>query len=169
MRVGLIVISSIIFSLAMFRLLPHWPNVSPVAAMALFGGAYFADRKLAFVIPFAALLLSDLFLGFHGSMVFVYTGFAITVMIGFALKRHISFTNTAMAAVASSLVFFLLTNFGSWLTTGLYPQTATGLLQAIIAGIPFFQYSLLGNLAFTAVIFGGYAFMQHRYLVLKNV
>jgi len=168
MRIGLIVISSIIFSLAMFRLLPHWPNVSPVAAMALFGGAYFADRKLAFVIPFAALLLSDLFLGFHGSMVFVYAGFAITVMIGFALKRSITFTNTTMAVVASSLVFFFLTNFGSWLTTGLYPQTATGLMQAIVAGIPFFQNTLLGNFVFAAVIFGGYAFLQRRYLALKQ-
>ncbi|MEE9310475.1 MAG: DUF6580 family putative transport protein, partial [Cocleimonas sp.] len=107
----LITVASIIGVLAIFRLLPHWPNVSPVAAMALFGGAYFADKRMAFIVPFLALFLSDLFLGLHNSMVFVYTGFALTVAIGFALKNRVTVTNTLFAAVAASVVFFLLTNF----------------------------------------------------------
>ncbi len=96
----LITITSIIFLLALFRLLPHWPNVSPVAAMALFGGAYFADKRLAFIVPFAALFLSDLVLGLHNSMIFVYAGFALTVVIGFLLKDRVNVTNTAFAVVA---------------------------------------------------------------------
>ena len=85
LKTQLITISAIIFALALFRLLPHWPNVSPVAAMALFGGAYFADKKMAFIVPFVALFLSDLILGLHNTMVFVYAGFALTVAIGFLL------------------------------------------------------------------------------------
>jgi hypothetical protein len=169
MRTGVIAITTIIFSLALFRLLPHWPNVSPVAAMALFGGAYFVDRKLAFIVPFAALFISDLFLGLHSSMIFVYGGFALTVMLGFMLKKHITVTNTTMAVVASSVVFFLVTNFGSWLMSGLYPYTAAGLVQAYVAGIPFFQNSLLGNLAYSAIIFGGYALLKQRYPQLQQV
>ncbi len=71
LKTQLMTISAIIFALALFRLLPHWPNVSPVAAMALFGGAYFADKKMAFIVPFVALFLSDLILGLHNTMIFV--------------------------------------------------------------------------------------------------
>ncbi len=160
-------ISAIILALAVFRLLPHLPNVSPVAAMALFGGAYFADKRMAFIVPFVALFLSDLLLGLHNSMIFVYAGFGITVVIGFALQKKINVTNTAFAMLVSSVLFFLLTNFGAWLTSGLYAKTAAGLMQAYVAGLPFFQNSLLGNMVFAAVIFGGYYLLKNNVSVLK--
>ena len=163
----LITVASIIGVLAIFRLLPHWPNVSPVAAMALFGGAYFADKRVAFIVPFLALFLSDLFLGLHNTMIFVYAGFSLTVAIGFALKNRVTMTNTLFEAVAASIVFFLLTNFGSWLMSGLYAKSASGLMQAYVAGVPFFQNSLLGNLAYVAIIFGGYSVLQRNFSGLK--
>ena len=169
LKTQLITISAIIFALALFRLLPHWPNVSPVAAMALFGGAYFSDKRLAFIIPFMALFLSDLILGLHNTMVFVYAGFALTVAIGFLLKDRVSMTNTAFAAVASSVLFFLLTNLGVWMTSTLYVKSAAGLMQAYVAGLPFLQNSLLGNLVFVAVIFGGYRLLQNNVSMLKQV
>ena len=168
MRAKLFTISAIIFALAMFRLLPHLPNVSPVAAMALFGGAYYADKRLAFIVPFLALFLSDLVLGFHNSMIFVYAGFALTVAIGFLLKDRVTITNTAFATVIASVLFFLLTNLGAWLTSGLYAKSAAGLMQAYAAGIPFFQNSLLGNAVFVAVIFGGYHLLQKNFAVLSG-
>ena len=167
LKLQVITISAIIFALAIFRLLPHLPNVSPVAAMALFGGAYFADKKLAFMVPFAALLLSDLLLGLHNTMIFVYAGFALTVIIGFMIKDRVSVTNTAFAVLASSVLFFLLTNFGAWMTSPLYTKTAEGLMQAYAAGIPFFQNSLIGNLVFAAIIFGGYHLLQKNVAALK--
>lgn len=163
----LITVASIISVLAIFRLLPHWPNVSPVAAMALFGGAYFVDKRVAFIVPFIALFLSDLFLGLHNTMIFVYAGFAITVAIGSALKNRVTMTNTLFAAVAASVVFFLLTNFGSWLMSGIYAKSASGLMQAYAAGIPFFQNSLLGNLVYAAIIFGGYSLLQKNVTGLR--
>ena len=160
LKIQIYTLTAIVFALALFRLLPHWPNVSPIAAMALFGGAYFADRKLAFIIPFLALLLSDLILGLHGSMIFVYAGFALTVVIGFMLKNRVTVSTLLLAVVSSTVLFFLLTNFGAWMTMGLYPMTAEGLMQAYVAGIPFFQNSLLGNVVYSAVIFGGYHLLQ---------
>ncbi len=168
MRTKLITLSTIIFALAMFRLLPHLPNVSPVAAMALFGGAYFTDKRMAFLIPFVALFLSDLVLGLHNSMIFVYAGFAMTVAIGFLLKDRVTTTYTAFAMVISSVLFFLLTNFGAWMTSGIYAKSAEGLMQAYAAGIPFFQNSMLGNLVYAAVIFGGYHLLQKSVPVLQN-
>ena len=167
-RAQLITISAIIFALALFRLLPHWPNVSPVAAMALFGGVYFSDKRIAFIVPFVALFLSDLILGLHNSMIFVYAGFAITVVIGFLLQNKVTLTNTVLAVVASSVLFFLLTNFGAWMMSGLYAKSATGLMQAYAAGIPFFQNSMLGNLVYVAVIFGAYHLLHKNIAVLKE-
>ena len=168
MKPQAITIAIIIFALALFRLLPHLPNVSPVAAMALFGGAYFTDKRLAFLVPFIALFLSDLILGLHATMIYVYAGFALTVVIGFVLKSRITITNTVFAVVASSLLFFYLTNFGAWMTSGIYAKSSEGLLQAYAAGIPFFQNSLIGNLVYAAAIFGGFFLLQKNVSVLRR-
>ena len=162
MNTRLLTLSLIIFTIAMFRLLPHPPNVSPVAAMALFGGAYFSDKRVAFLVPFLALLLSDLLLGLHDTMIYVYGGFALTVIIGFWIRKNLNISRVALAAVGSSVLFFIVTNFGAWATSGLYPMTLDGLMQAYVAAIPFFQNSLLGNLVFTALLFGGYAALQRN-------
>ncbi len=162
MNTRLVTLTLIIFAIALFRLLPHPPNISPVAAMALFGGACFSDRRVALLVPFLALLLSDLVLGLHDTMVYVYAGFALTVVIGFWVGRDPRATRISTAVIASSLLFFLITNFGAWLTSGLYPLTAQGLVQAYVAGIPFLQNSLIGNIVFTALLFGGFALLQRR-------
>ncbi len=168
MHTKLLTVTGIIFALALFRLLPHWPNVSPIAAMALFGGAFFVDKRMALIVPFVALFVSDLILGLHNTMIFVYTGFALTVAIGFLLQSRVTVTNTVFAVVGSSVLFFLLTNFGAWMTSTLYAKSAAGLMQAYAAGIPFFQNSLLGNLFYTAVIFTGYIFLQKNLPILKE-
>lgn len=168
MNTRFITLAIIIFAVAVFRILPHPPNVSPIAAMALFGGAYFSDKRLAFLVPFLALLLSDLILGLHDTMLYVYGGFALTVAIGFWVRKQLNIGRIAVAAVGASILFFLLTNFGVWLTSGMYPMTADGLMQAYIAGIPFFQNSLLGNLVFTALLFGGFAALQRNVPALSE-
>ena len=153
----------IILALATFRLLPHLPNVSPIAAMALFGGAYYADKRLALLIPFVALFVTDLILGFHNTMLFVYLGFALSVWAGMWLGRHLTPVNTVMAALLSSTLFFVLTNFGVWLMSdGLYPSSVEGLLQAYIAGLPFYQYTLMGDLVYVSLIFGGYELFRQN-------
>jgi len=168
MQTRLITVTTIIGVLALSRLLPHWPNVSPIAAMALFGGVYFVDKRIALIVPFLALFLSDLVLGLHDTMLFVYAGFALTVAIGMLLKNSVTVTTTAFAAVAASAVFFLLTNFGVWMTSALYAKSFAGLMQAYVAGIPFLQNSLLGNLLYSAVIFSGYAFLQRNIASLQE-
>ena len=159
---------TLIIAIAMFRLLPHPPNVSPVAAMALFGGAYFSDKRVAFIVPFLALLLSDILIGLHDTMVYVYAGFALTVVTGFWIGQKINISRIALAVLVSSGLFFIITNFGAWATSGLYPMTVEGLLQAYIAAIPFFQNSLLGNLVFSTLLFGGYALLQRNFPALAE-
>lgn len=153
---------------ALFRILPHPPNVAPIAAMALFAGAYFTDRKLAFVLPFAALILSDLLLGFHSSMVFVYAAFAATVGIGFLLQRHRRPFPILAAALGSSVLFFLVSNFGAWLSHDMYPRTLEGLMAAYSAGVPFFRNTVIGDLLFVAVFFGGFALAERHIPALRE-
>ncbi|MGB5585021.1 MAG: DUF6580 family putative transport protein, partial [Gammaproteobacteria bacterium] len=93
---------------------------------------------------------------------------ALTVVIGFWIRKQINTGRIAIAAVAASVLFFLLTNFGVWVTSGLYPMTVDGLMQAYIAAIPFFQNSLLGNLVFTALLFGGFAALQRNIPALSE-
>ncbi|MBI4054755.1 MAG: hypothetical protein HY402_01325 [Elusimicrobia bacterium] len=135
------------------RLLPHPPNVTPIAAMALYGGVYLGPRA-AYLVPLAALLASDLFLGWHGTLPFVYLGFALTAFMGRQLRGHKRPAPLLGGIAGSSLLFYLLTNFGVWLTASLYPQNLPGLLACYTAAIPFFRNSLLGDLFFAAALFG---------------
>jgi len=163
--------SAILLAIALaaaMRLLPHPPNFSPIGAMALFGGAYFGRRWLAFLAPLAAMLLSDAVIGFHSGMAYVYGSVALVVLIGWALARRVSPFTVAGAAIASSVLFFLVTNFGTWATGELYPQTLAGLAACYVAAIPFFQNTLAGDLFFSAVLFGGFALVEWRVPVLRS-
>jgi len=158
-----------IFAAAAMRLIPHPPNFSPIAAMALFSGAYMPRRALSFAAPFGALLLSDLFLGgFYPGMNFVYLSFALTVLIGWAVARRKTALTIAGAAVASSILFFVLTNFGMWLFSGFYPLTWPGLVACYVAAIPFFQNTLAGDLFFTALLFGSFALAERLVPALRQ-
>ena len=161
-----LVITGMILGAAAFRLIPHYPNFTPIAAMALFGGAYFTNKKTAFVVPFAAMLLSDLVLGFHATIWAVYLGFALIVMIGFMLRQKVKITNVFLAAVSSAVLFFVITNFAFWATGLMYPLTFSGLLESYVAAIPFFNYSLLGDLVYTGAMFGLFELAQTKFPAL---
>lgn len=149
-----------VFAAAAMRLLPHPPNFSPIAAMALFSGAFLPRRWLAFVAPLAALFLSDLVLGFYPEIVFVYLSVAATVLIGWVIARRKTVLRVGAAAVAGSVLFYIATNFGVWFLSGMYPRTVEGLIACYAAAIPFFQNTLAGDLVFTALLFGGFALAE---------
>ncbi len=153
---------------AVFRLVPHPPNFSPIAAMALFSGAYLPRRALAFAAPLAALLLSDLVLGVYPGIAFIYLSVALTVLLGWAISRRRSAPMIAGTAVAGSVLFYVLTNFGTWLSTDLYPRTLQGLAACYVAAIPFFQNTLAGDLVFAALLFGGFALAERAIPQLRE-
>ena len=141
----------------MLRLVPHPPNFSPIDAMALFSGAYLGRRALAFVAPLSALLLSDIVLGFYHGMATVYATVALIVVIGWWLSSRRTPLRIGAAAVASAVLFFVITNFGMWLFSGFYPLTGAGLAACYVAAIPFFQNTVAGDLFYTVLLFGGFA------------
>jgi len=162
-------VTVMVLAAALLRLVPHYPNFTPVAAMALFGGAYFSNKKIAFIIPFAAMLLSDLILGFHSTMWAVYLSFALIIMIGFSLRRSKKISNIFLASVSSSVLFFAITNFAVWISGGMYPLSLTGLAECFTAAIPFFGYTAIGDLFYAGIFFGAFELAQLKFPVLAEV
>lgn len=151
-----------IFAAAILRLLPHPPNFEPVGAIALFAGAHMAGKRWAFIIPLAALLLSDVFIGFHDQMLVVYGAFALVVCLGFSLREHRTAGPVAIAALAGATLFFVLTNYGVWAFGSLYPRTLAGLVSCYVAAVPFFGYTVAGTLFYSAVLFGTFALAERK-------
>ena len=149
------------------RLLPHPPNVTPIMAMAIFGGAYLS-RRFALLVPLAALIASDAFLGFHRLILFTWGSVLLAGLLGLRLRRNRTSARIAGISLASSTLFYLITNFGVWLLTDLYPRTVSGLGVCYVAALPFFRNSLLGDLAYTGIFFATYA-LAHRRLVTRAI
>jgi hypothetical protein len=160
-------LAGMIFLAAASRLIPHPPNFTPLAAMALFGGAYISDKRLAFGLPLAALLLSDAVLGFYRDMIWVYGSFALIVWLGLQLQSRRRLLPIAGAALASSVLFFVITNFGFIISDDLYPRTLEGLAIGYVAAIPFFQNTIAGDLVYTALLFGGFAIVEKKFPALR--
>ena len=174
------VIAAMILTAAFCRLIPHPPNFAPIGAMALFGAAHYKSKWAAFGVPLLALWLSDLvvvnvlyagyyksFTLFYGGFYWVYGAIALTTVLGFLMLKKINFGTVAGSAIAASLLFFIITNFGSWPGNSLYSQDLNGLIACYVAGIPFFGGTLAGNLFYAAVLFGGFALAQKRFPVLR--
>ena len=163
-----VVLACMILAAAASRLIPHPPNVASITAVALFGGAYLSDKRLAFLVPMTALFLSDLVLGLYSHMEVIYGSFALVVCLGLLLRRRRTPLAIAGAALAGSIVFFAITNFGVWVFGSLYPKTTAGLLTCYVAAVPFFQNTLVGDALYTAVLFGGFALAEKRFPVLRG-
>lgn len=173
---------------ATFRLAQSSPvfsilsNLTPFGAIALFGGCYFADRWKAFLVPVAALWISDIFLNrfyyfdhwvfFYGGMVWVYGTFALTVVLGM-LIRKVNVTNVVVAGVGAALLHWLVTDIGVWMggsidiTTGLpFTKDWNGLVKCLTLALPFLRNMIIGNLVFCGVLFGAFEYAQKRYPAL---
>ena len=159
---------AMILAAAMSRLIPHPFNFTPIGALALFGGAQFADKRAAILVPLAALFLSDLVIGLYPHMEWVYLNFALTACLGFWLRRRRSMWRITAASLAASVLFFVVTDFGEWLNGALYAKSLTGLLACYVAAIPFFPNSLLGDGFYTLTLFGGFALLENRFAMLRE-
>jgi hypothetical protein len=167
-RPRFVVLALMILAAAASRLIPHPPNVASITAVALFGGAYLTNKRLALIVPLAALFFSDLILGFYSHMEIVYGSFVLVVFVGFWLQKNRSALRIAGAALASSVLFFVVTNLGVWAFESLYPKTTAGLLACYVAAIPFFKNTLVGDALYTAVLFGGFALAEKLFPILRD-
>ena len=148
------VLVMIILIAAFSRLLPHPPNFTPIMAISLLGGVYLKNRQFAVVMPLLAMMASDLVLGFHGTMIWVYSSIVVISLSASLLKPKMM--NLGFASLGSSLFFFIVTNFGVWITSSFYPKTLTGLGTCYTAGLPFLQNAMVGDLMYVGILFGAF-------------
>ncbi len=170
---------------AFTRLFPHPYNFTALGAIAVFGGSVIKDKKLAFLLPLAALLLSDVCLqvftstkGFYGTtQFFVYGAFMLTTFLATFIRKT-SVANIAFAAVWSALIFFVVSNLGVWVSSTTYPHNISGLLACYALAIPFYKNeffgnfllnSIMGNLFFGALLFSGYYILARNRQLEKAV
>ncbi|MCX8107146.1 MAG: hypothetical protein N3D80_14880 [Ignavibacterium album] len=157
-----------VFAAAFIRLIPHPPNFAPIAAMALFGGAYFNRKSFAFAVPLAAMFLTDAIIGFHSEMWLVYLSFALIVLIGMLMLKKVNIKNVIIASLTASISFFIITNFGVWAFGTMYPKNIAGLIECYIAAIPFIQNTLIGDLFFSGIMFGMFEFVKAKLPLLSQ-
>ena len=152
----IVALLSAILLAAALRLVPHPPNFTPIGAMALFSGAYLGRRALAFVAPLAAMLLSDAVLGFYSGFWITYLAVALIALLGSVVLQKRNPLRIGLTAVAGSVIFFVVSNFGTFALSGMYPHTVAGLGACYVAAIPFFQNTLAGDLFYATLLFGGF-------------
>lgn len=162
-------VTVMVLAAAFTRLIPHPPNFTAIGAIALFGGAYFSEKKFAFIVPMLAMLLTDLIIGFHDGMLSVYLSFVLIVGIGIYLSRNIKFKNIAAASLLSSILFFVVTNFQMWIQSSLYTKNISGLIACYVAAIPFFHHTILGDLFYAGILFGAFALIQLKFPAFAKI
>tara|TARA_R110000868_G_scaffold259361_3_gene517190 strand:+ start:21340 stop:21888 length:549 start_codon:yes stop_codon:yes gene_type:complete len=175
MNKRLLVLSGLILAAAISRLIPHPYNFAPIGAMSLFGAAYFTDKKLSFILPFVAMFLSDLLINnilyasyyqgftiFTPGFVWVYGAIAMIVITGFFILKKVTLPRALIGSLSASVLFFVISNFGVWLSDPDYPLNFSGLLLCYEMAIPFFQNTVIGDFVYVGVLFGGFEFAKTR-------
>ena len=130
--------------LVQLRLIPHPPNITPILAASIFSGFYFRHFFVGLFIIIFSMFLGDLYLGFHDTMLFTYISLAIAVIFGFLIK-NLKLSGIVFSGLASSISFFIITNFGAWITLDMYEKSFAGLMSSYILAIPFFQNTLVST------------------------
>lgn len=136
------------------RLIPHPWNFTALGAMALFSGSLLADKKWALLAPVFTLFWTDLILGFHSTMIYVYASVVLITCLGFWAQT--SKFKILTSSVLGSLLFFISTNFGVWFSQNLYPKTFEGLIQCYVMALPFFENQIAGDFFYLGVLYGAY-------------
>ncbi|PLW92389.1 MAG: hypothetical protein C0592_11030 [Marinilabiliales bacterium] len=167
--IKLVFVLGIIVLFAVLRIFIQIPNVSPIAAIALFGGTMIKRKELALLLPLAILFISDLFIGTYSAvlMAFVYGGFILVGMLGFILRKSMKAHRVFAASLLASVVFFVVSNFGVWAQGLWYPLSWEGLVSCYAMAIPFFKYEIVGTLAFSLFFFASYELSARRIPALK--
>jgi len=154
-RNSLIIALSLIIVGVSGRLLPHPWNMTPITAIALFSTTYLSLRY-SLAVFFLTMVVADFFLGTYQwqIMLAVYTSFALAGVIGLLIRKKVSFGKVALGTIASSLLFFIVTNWAVWQFGSMYTHTFGGLMQSYTMAIPFFKNSLIGDLFYATLFFG---------------
>lgn len=135
-----------------FRLIPHEANFAPVAALSLAAGAILG-RKYAIIVPLSIMAISDAFIGFYNTVLFTWSAFILIALFGTAFKNSSFAKRALVGSLGASIIFFVVSNLGVWISSGMYTHTLQGLVQCFYMALPFLRATLLSDLFFSVVTF----------------
>tara|TARA_A100000164_G_scaffold32058_1_gene24656 strand:- start:18 stop:533 length:516 start_codon:yes stop_codon:yes gene_type:complete len=158
----------IIGVLTLSRLLPHPPNFTPILSMAIFSGAIINTRIIAYLIPLVAMLISDLYLGFHSGMPIIYFSLALCVLIGTFLEAKVTILNFVLGISAGVIVFYLITNFSVWYGSGMYDYSFSGLITCYVMALPFLQNTIISSMIYGVGALLIYNVINRRLILANN-
>jgi hypothetical protein len=139
--------------IALSRIIPHPPNFTPVLAMAVFMPYLTRDIYSAMLVPLSAMFVSDLYLGLHSSMFWVYTSILLgTTLSHYTMSMKKTYVHLGSNALLSATIFFMITNFAVWMSGTMYPPTLDGLILCYTMAIPFFGNTLAGTLFYVSLL-----------------
>tara|TARA_B100000029_G_scaffold404339_1_gene404368 strand:+ start:2998 stop:3516 length:519 start_codon:yes stop_codon:yes gene_type:complete len=143
----------LILILALSRLLPHPPNFTPIITIGIMSSYFFKNIFSSLIILLISMLLSDLFIGFYKNMVFVYLSLILITCIFFKIIKKANYSSLLIYSFFGSLLFYLVSNFGVWLTGDMYEKNINGLVNCYLMAIPFFRNTLISTIIFTYATF----------------
>ena len=171
---------ALIIVVALARLIPHMPNFSPMAATALFCAAHFDKLWKAILVTLLATFVSDVILNntiyssmnngftfFYDGFILQYIAYAVIALMGSTFFININKTKVIGGSLATTLVFFIISNFGAWISLPFYSKDIAGLMSSYAAGLPFLKNTLLSDLFYTSLLFGAYYLLQNRFAALR--
>jgi len=171
LRIG--VLLGLVLIAALSRIIPHPYNFTPLSAIALFGAAHFKKGWQVVFIPILATWLSDLFINnviydspdfvwFYQGFYWQYGSYALIALLGIFSFAKVTPLRLIFTSFGAAIIFFLVSNFGVWIGSPIYPPTFSGLMACYAAGIPFFGGTLLGNLFYGVALFGLFHFLEPK-------
>lgn len=177
------IITLMIVTAALSRLIPHPLNFAPIGGMAIFGAAYFSNRIVALIIPLLAMWLSDIVLyntiyaAYNNNHLWLipqgipwnYAAFILITLAGIFLLKKVKLITVIKGSLSASILFFLVSNFGVWLGSPMYPQNISGLTACYVTGIPFVWNTIGGDLFYSAVLFGAFELAKKKFTSLAIV
>ena len=143
------------------RLIPHPPNFTPITAIALFSTIHFKNKILTYLIPIIGLFISDLILGLSLVNLFVYLSFIAITFIGFKFQKINNYS-----ILLSSTTFFIVSNFGVWILG--YPKNIEGLILCYYMALPFFVYTIMGDLFYSYAMKYGLRYALNKKIVIAD-
>lgn len=154
---------------AVLRVVPHMANFAPIGAIALFGGVYLEDKKMALIVPMVAMVISDVFIGFDSiqSRLVVYGSFMLIGLIGLLIRNHKNIFTVVGGSILGSTTFYLVTNLVFFYPEKMYQHTWSGQIASYTNALPFFKPTLMGDLFYVGILFGSYELVKY-YLKLQE-
>lgn len=158
-------------------------NLAPVIAISLFSGAILRNKSVAYIVPLATYLLSDVYFqmahgtGFYGiSQFFVYGAMLLVVLLSTSMKK-VSALNVLGYSIGSALLFWIVSNLGVF-AAGYYGYSFAGFTETFAMALPFlrgeqsaafFFNPIISNTIVAGVLFAAYAALKHKVFVSKAI